>query len=120
MKAPKQKDVSVEQQLEFKSRDGQTIGMIDAILTLAVALTDRLKNENKRFNRLRNLARTTDEEFAYHSADVLAALQDLRLNEVVRNLIYPENAAAMEIIRAATASLKKQTTLDSIGIVVDI
>lgn len=67
-----------------KSRDGITIGMIDAIITLSVALEQRLKQERRRFKR-------SSDEWAYHSQPVQDALHDLAGNKTVRNLLWPRD-----------------------------
>ena len=84
---------------ECNSKDGITIGLIDSIITQVNILAKRLKSEENRFKKSKN-------EFEYHSDEVLGALQDLKMNKSLKNLMYPYDEKAMRIIEAAANTIK--------------
>lgn len=86
--------------VECKSRDGITIGLADAIMTLANVLLQRVLSENRR------LKRDKSDEFAWHSQPVQDALHDLQMNKALRALIYPYDEESSKIIIAATKAMK--------------
>lgn len=87
--------------IECNSRDGVTIGMIDAIITMAIVLDQRLKHETKRLKR-------SKVEWAWHSQPVQDALHDLASNKVVRGLLFPRDDEAMKIINDAAKAVTTQ------------
>ena len=82
---------------EAASRDGITIGMIDAIITLANALHERLMADSKRFKR---------SEDRWFSEDIQDALSDLRHNMTINSLLYPRDESSMALINEAAERLK--------------
>ncbi len=72
--------------------------MVDAIITMAVVLQERLKAEARRHKR-------SADEWSWHSQEVQDALQDLQHNEAVRSLLWPRDDVAMDIIHRAAAAL---------------
>jgi hypothetical protein len=89
---------------ECSSHDGVTVGMIDAIITLANALHERIKVDLRRFNRNKN----HEKEPTYFSEAVQEAFSDLRHNKAVTSLLHPRDEVAMNIIHKAAASLKSR------------
>jgi hypothetical protein len=83
--------------IESESWNGITIGLIDAILSVAKMLNERIAAETKRL-------KLTDEEWL--SEEVQEALADLRHSADIKMLIAPENEKAMAIIREAAALIK--------------
>lgn len=88
--------------IEAKSRDGITIGLIDAILTLTHTLNERLAKEVKR------LGKDPDDDHAWHSKEVQDALLDLAGNKALRQLLWPRDEAAMKIIHDSADLLRKR------------
>ena len=88
-------------EIDAASRDGVTIGLIDAMIAIAIALNLRLKSETRRLKR-------SDDEWAWHSKAVQDALSDLAHNVAVRNLLFPRDDEAMDIIQRAAAVLVKK------------
>jgi hypothetical protein len=86
-------------EIDAASRDGITIGLVDSIITLANVLSLRLKAEARRLKR-------DPDEWAWHSQSVQDALCDLAGNETVRQLLFPRDDRAMDIISRAAALLK--------------
>lgn len=80
--------------IECSSHDGITIGLIDAMITLANTLNERLEREARRMKRRNNPI-----EWEWFSDDVQAALTDLAGNKAVQNLLHPYDENAMRIIR---------------------
>ncbi len=64
--------------IECTSRDGVTIGLVDALISIANVLTERLEAEAKRMKR-------SSVEF---SQEVQDALTDLRHHAALTGLIY--------------------------------
>ncbi len=89
--------------IDAKSRDGITIGMVDAILSLANALTERLAAEQRRHNRRRAHPKTEDDEWSWHSEPVREALSDLAGNKALKSLMYPRDERVMRILHEAAA-----------------
>lgn len=98
--------------IDSKSRDGITIGMVDAILTMATVLTQRLKSEYRRLDRVRSDPRR-DDPWAYHSQAVQDALHDLESNETVRSLLWPRDDEAMAFIHESVKLLKDRGSDDA-------
>ncbi len=88
--------------IDAKSRDGITIGLIDAIITLAHTLNERLALEGKR------LENDPNDDHAWHSMAVQHALLDLAGNKALRQLLWPRDEKAMEIIHAAAELERKK------------
>jgi len=86
------------QTIECTSTDGITIGLIDAIITLAVVLNERLEKQAKRMKR-------SPDEYEWFSEDVRNALCDLAGNPAVKRLLFPRDEKAMAIIHEAARSL---------------
>lgn len=84
--------------IEGTSRDGIIIGLVDAIITIAVVLNERLNSEAKRM-------RKSSVEWEWFSEDVQNALGDLGDNKALRELLFPRDERAMRIIRDAAARL---------------
>jgi hypothetical protein len=93
-------------QIDATSRDGITIGLVDSIITLAIILSQRLKAEARRLKR-------DPDEWAWHSQPVQDALTDLAGNKVVRQLLFPRDIPAIEIITRAAALLKPKVGTDA-------
>jgi len=83
--------------LECKSWDGVTIGLIDALLSISRALTERVEAETERLKK-------TDDQWL--SNEVQEALSDLRHDDVLKALIYPQDIEAARIIREAAVLIK--------------
>jgi hypothetical protein len=86
--------------IECTSRDGITIGLVDAMLSLARALNERLAAEAKRMKRSKI-------EWEWFSDEVQSALADLRHSQDMLNLFQPNDEVAMELIRRAAALIEK-------------
>jgi hypothetical protein len=89
---------------ECASPDGITIGLVDALITVARILHNRLQSEATKLKE-------SDEEFAWFSPEVLEALADLRSNEAIRALMYPRDEVAMKLIHEAAELLAKRPGL---------
>lgn len=85
-------------QTDAASRDGITIGLIDAMITLAHTLNDRLAREGKRMKRR--------SDWEWHSEAVQSALSDLGYNSAILRLIRPGDEESMDLIRRAAALIK--------------
>lgn len=84
--------------IDAGSRDGITIGLIDAMITLAHTLNDRLQREGRRMKRR--------EDWEWFSEPVQLALAELAGNKAILQLIRPDDETAMEIIRLAAALIE--------------
>ena len=83
--------------IEAHSRDGITIGLVDAIITLANTLNERLAAEAKR------LKSDPSDDHAWHSEPVRKALLDLAGNKALKRLLFPRDEKVMKILRDAAA-----------------
>lgn len=92
-----------DEPIDAKSRDGITIGLIDAMIAMANTLNERLKNEQRRHNRLRANPKTEEDEWAWHSEPVREALSDLAGNKAIHQLLYPRDERVMRILHEAAA-----------------
>lgn len=90
---------------ECKSWDGITIGLIDAIITIANVLNPRLQAEARKMKKLGE--KDTDLEWLWFSQEVQDAMSDLLLNESVQQLLYPRDEKMMDIIYKSAETLKK-------------
>lgn len=81
--------------IDAAARDGITIGMIDAIISIANALDERLRAEAKR------LRKDPDDDHAWHSEAVRNAMADLAANKALRHIMWPRDERTMRILRAA-------------------
>jgi hypothetical protein len=84
--------------IECKSRDGITIGLIDALITTAAVLHQRLLQDHRRGRK--------------NSQPVIDALDDLRLNKNFRELVFPGGDEAMRIIDRAAEAIRARNTTD--------
>ena len=88
--------------LDAKSPDGITIGLIDAMLTLAHTLNERLASELIERNR-----DPAEDDHAYYSMPVQRALRDLAGNPAIRRLLWPRDDATMKILHDAAKLTRK-------------
>ena len=95
----------MSRRIEHNSRDGITIGMIDAIISLATALNERLEKERERLDM-------SGRDFAWHTVPVQNALLDLKGNVEVQRLLFPRDEKAYEVLRgfAQLEMERKQAT----------
>lgn len=88
--------------IDAKSRDGITIGLIDAMLAIVHTLNERLAAEVKR------LGKDPDDDHAWHSVPVQDALLDLAGNKALRKLLWPRDEKAMDIIHRSAELIRTQ------------
>lgn len=87
------------------SEDGITIGLVDAIITVAATLSERLEAE---VTRRRDIYGGDADDRAYLSRDVQEALEDLAGNKTVRDLLWPRDDKCMDLIINAAKRLKEK------------
>lgn len=89
-------------EVESDSWDGITIGLAESIITIARVLNKRMKLEARRMRRRSDLQIV---EWEWFSQEVQDAMTDLRHNDALRDLFYPGDRMAMDIITSAAALL---------------